>query len=169
MSEAVITPNRKLNKYQRQEVKRQMIKVVELVKSDPDRELIQLREDNLFRTFERRKRLLEGTLSVAKVAKLLGVSRQTVHHRVKAQTLLGLKDKNTYRFPMWQFDGDGPNGIIPELPKSLKALNISNFGKAFWLSRENAVLDNKTPIDMLKEGEYTRVLIEARSIGAAAL
>ena len=169
MSGATLTLDATLDHNQVKEVKAQVNKIVKVVLGSSDKELNRLREDNLIRAFERRKSLLAGTLSVAKVATLLDVSRQTVNHRVKTQTLLGLKDKNTSRFPTWQFDANGPNGTIPELPKILKALNISDFGKAFWLSHKNAVLDNKTPVDMLKEGEYTRVLIEARSIGAAAL
>ena len=65
-------------------------------------EKLELELESLFRYFQQRRQLLKGALTAPHVAKLLGTSRQTPHDRLKGQTLLGVLDKGTYRFPAWQ-------------------------------------------------------------------
>jgi hypothetical protein len=57
-------------------------------------------------------------------------SRQTVHDRLKVGTLLGVLDQGKWRFPLWQFDVDGPNGVIDGLAQVLQALQVTNLAKA---------------------------------------
>jgi hypothetical protein len=59
----------------------------------------------LRRSFALRRQLLASTIRSAEVNELLATgSRQTVHDRVKAGTLLGILDQGKWRFPLWQFD-----------------------------------------------------------------
>ncbi|NJK50056.1 hypothetical protein HC931_19680 [Candidatus Gracilibacteria bacterium] len=128
-------------------------------------EKIQLELESLFRYFERRRQLLEGALTAAQVAKLLGTSRQTPHDRMKSQTLLGVLDRGAYRFPVIQFDPEAPDGVIDGLPEVLKVLEVSDLAKLSWLVRPNPILDGLTPVQALKKGLKERVIAEARGVG----
>jgi RNA polymerase sigma factor (sigma-70 family) len=127
-----------------------------------------LKKRALEAAFQERERLLEASLTTAEVARLLRVSRQTPHDRVKANTLLAIEDKGALRFPLWQFDPEGPGGVVCGLPDVLKALSVGEFAKARWLERPNPVFENRSPLEVLKAGEVERVVREARGVGAAA-
>lgn len=120
----------------------------------------------LKRYFGERRRLLDGSLSVDEVAALLGTSRQTPHDRAKARTLLAVPDGGRLRFPAWQFDPDGPDGVIEGLPAVLRALRISALAAMRWLTRPSAVLDKRTPLAALRSGDVDRVVAEAAGVGA---
>ena len=55
------------------------------------------------------------------------------HHRLKAGTLLGILDQGKWCFPLWQFDAEGPNGVIISL------------AKARWLQKPHPVFGGSTP------------------------
>lgn len=132
----------------------------------PD-EALRLEIEAQQRAFACREVLLRGSLTAPQVARLLGTTRQTPHDRAQSQTLLAVEDRGSLRFPYWQFDANGPNGIIVGLPAVLKALDISPLGKVSWLTRPNPYLDGRTPLEILKAGEVERVLDQARAVGAA--
>ena len=113
-------------------------------------EKLKLELDSLFGYFKRRRELLENSLTASEVADLLGTSRQTPHDHLKNRTLLGVLDRGAYRFPIWQFDAEGPDGVIEGFPEVLRALNLSDFAKLSWLVRPNPILDGLTPIAALK-------------------
>ena len=121
----------------------------------------------LVQSFQHRQDLLRDSLSVAQVAKVLGVSRQTPHDRAAAGTLLAVLDKGSWKFPSWQFDADGPNAIVVGLPEVLRALDASPLAKVGWLSRPNRTWDGKTPLQALKEGKLEGVINEARTVGVS--
>jgi len=129
-------------------------------------ERIKLELESLFQYFQQRRHLLGGALTASQVARLLGSSRQTPHDRVKARTLLGVLDNGLLRFPAWQFDPEGPDGVIDGLPNVLKILQVSDFAKLNWLVRSNPFLDGLTPVQALKQGQKERVVQEATGIGA---
>lgn len=129
------------------------------------KEQLELEIESLARYFEHRRSLLEKSLTASEVARLLNTSRQTPHDRMRAATLLGLLDNGAYRFPTWQFDAQGPDGVIDGLPDVLKVLQISDFAKLNWLVRPNPILGGLTPVEALKKGEKEQVLQEARGIG----
>jgi Protein of unknown function (DUF2384) len=121
---------------------------------------------NLERYYQRRRELLADSITTPQVAKLIGCQAvTTVHDRRKANTLLGLKDNGVYKFPLWQFDPEGDDGVIDGLPKVLAALDVSSFRKLNWLTRPHRAMEGKTPIEMLKQGEIEDVVIEARAVG----
>jgi hypothetical protein len=128
-------------------------------------EKIKLEMESLFQYFQKRKQLLETTLTAPQVAELLGTSRQTPHDRVSSQTLLAIRDNGKLCFPSWQFDPEGSDGVIEGLPAVLKALEISDYAKLNWLTRVNPYLDGQTPIQALKAGQKERVLAEASAVG----
>lgn len=128
---------------------------------------IKLEMESLFQYFRKRKQLLETTFTAPQVAELLGTSRQTPHDRIKSKSLLGVFDKGALRFPTWQFDPEGPDGVINGLPEVLKTIAASDFAKLNWLVRPNPFLDGLTPLQSLKQGNKERVIREAMGIGGA--
>ncbi|BAC89274.1 hypothetical protein [Gloeobacter violaceus] len=125
----------------------------------------QLELESLARAFAHRREILTATISAPEVAKLLGTSRQTPHDRVKARTLLAVMDNGILRFPLWQFDPQGLDGVLAGLSAVLKALQVADFAKASWFVRPNPVLDGLSPADALKKGMLDRVLEEAAAVG----
>lgn len=124
-------------------------------------EKVRLELESLSRYFQRRRELLQNTITASEVAKLLGTTRQTPHDRLKSNTLLGVRDNGVYRFPVWQFDPEAPDSVIEGLPEVLKALQVSDFAKLNWLARPSPYLDGLTPVEALKQGQKERVVTEA--------
>jgi hypothetical protein len=122
---------------------------------------------SLINYFEYRKSLLSNSLTAPMVADMLGVSRQTINERMKQGQLLGVLDNNVSKFPEWQFDPEGPNGVVAGLNEVLAALSGNVFSKISWLSSPNGVFGGRRPIDALKQGKKIDVVHEARSVGVA--
>lgn len=120
-----------------------------------------------FKLFEFRRNLLANSISSTGVAEMLGVSRQTPHDRAKAGQLLGILDNNVLKFPEWQFDARGPNGVVQGLPEVLQALKCSTFAKISWLATPNAIFEGVRPIDALRMGRIEDVLYEAAAVGVS--
>jgi hypothetical protein len=119
----------------------------------------------LTRSFARRQELLADSLTAAQIAQFLGTSRQTPHDRVKAGTLLAVLDRGAWRFPVWQFDPGGPDGVIAGLPDVIRALDVSPLEKVSWMTLPNAMLDGETPLTITKSGQVERVVRLARAVG----
>ncbi|MGL6341379.1 MAG: MbcA/ParS/Xre antitoxin family protein [Waterburya sp.] len=121
---------------------------------------------NLMNSFSQRAKLLEDTIGTSEVAKLLSCrSRQTPLDRRENKTLLAVKDNGQWKYPLWQFDPEGDDGIVNGLSATLQALNVSDLAKVSWLTRPNPIFDNLTPLEMLKRGEVERVVNEAVGVG----
>ena len=120
---------------------------------------------------QRRQDLLKDSLTSTQVADLMGWQHhKTASDRLKANTLIGVKDRGVYKFPLWQFDPEGEDGIVDGLPELLSRLNVSNFRKINWLTGPMAAFDNLTPIEVLKKGDRNDIadlLIEADGVGVA--
>ena len=126
----------------------------------------QLEFEALQARFALRRELLAHTIGTAQVNDLLAArSRQTAHDRIKAGTLLAVRDQGHWRLPTWQFDPDGPDGVIDGLPEVLKALQLSDLAKVRWLQRPQPVFSGATPIELLRQGRHTEVVAEARQVG----
>ena len=67
--------------------------------------------------------------------------------------------------PLWQFDADGPNGVIDGLALVLQALQVSNLAKARWLQKPHPVFGGSTPVELLRQGRLEDVLAEAGQVG----
>jgi hypothetical protein len=120
----------------------------------------------LARSFARRRALLADALTASQVARLLHTSRQTPHDRVASGSLLAVLDRGAWRFPAWQFDPQGPDGVVAGLPSVLRALAVGPLAKASWLTSANAQLDGATPLARLKAGESARVVALAHGVGS---
>jgi len=132
-------------------------------------ELERIELANLKRAFAERKRLLRNALTVRDVAELLGSGRQTPHDRLKAGGLMGIKDRGQWRFPAWQFDAGGPDGVVAGLPDALRELRgpLSDLARIRWFITEKPLLGGRTPIEALLDGDLDDVVAEARAVGAS--
>lgn len=72
--------------------------------SSRDRRRINHLNDSAVR-FAERLNELGGTCRAGKAADILGVKRQTINNRLKANKLLAVKVGGEYKFPLFQFDG----------------------------------------------------------------
>lgn len=119
---------------------------------------------SLFDLFAARRRLLEDALTAPQVGDILGISRQAATGRAESGSLLAVLDRGAYRFPRWQFDPRGPDGVVEGLPEVLKALEPQPaFSKLVFMTRPNTVLDGREPRELLRRGERERVLAAARA------
>ena len=130
----------------------------------------QLELDALQRAFAARRALLAGSIEVAQVVEMLGVSRQSVHEREKKGRLLAVRESGRLRFPLWQFDAHGDDGVVPGLPLVLAALDevapLPPLAKMSWLQKPNGALGGKTPLELLRAGQQTLVQSAARDASA---
>jgi hypothetical protein len=129
------------------------------------RSVLSAQRSNLLRAFARRRALLEDSLSSTEVVELLGAaSRQTAHDRLAAGSLLAIKDGGRLRYPIWQFDAEGPDGVVEGLPEVLAELRLTTqLGQISWFVSPKRALGNSAPIDALRAGELDAVLAEARA------
>ena len=85
---------------------------------------------------------------------------------------MAVLDHGTLRFPIWQFDSEGPDGVIEGLPQVLRALQVTPLAKISWLTTPNGVLraDSKasdiTPLEALRSGQIQRVIELARGVSS---
>ena len=136
-----------------------------------EQELAAIRWSNLRRSFAERRALLVDALDVSKVAELLSVTRQTPHDRAKAGTLLAVRENGRLLFPAWQFDPDGPDGVLEGLAETLTALRdrpVSQVGVVRWfVSGKSQLPGGASPLDRLRAGAVGEVLAEAQAIGVS--
>lgn len=131
----------------------------------------QLELDALQRAFAARRRLLEGSIEVAEVVAILDISRQAVHEREKKGRLIAAREGGRLRFPLWQFDAQGDDGVVPGLPLVLAALDevapIPALAKMSWLQKSNNALGGQTPLEALRAGQIALVQSAARGASAS--
>jgi len=119
---------------------------------------------SLLQLFAARRALLADAVTAPRAAELLGVSRQTPLNRVREKTLLAVLDRGAYRFPVWQFDPQGEDGVLTGLPDVLDALEPQPpFAKLVWLRRPNPALAGREPVELLRAHEIEPVLDAARA------
>ncbi len=121
----------------------------------------------LVRSYRLRSELLADSLTAPQVAELLDTSRQTPHDRARKGSLLAVLDRGSLRFPAWQFDPEGPDGVIAGLPRLLRALQVSPLAKVSWLKRTSPYLEGRTPVEALREGDIDRVVGLAEAVGVS--
>jgi hypothetical protein len=123
---------------------------------------------NLMRGFALRRQVLQDSLTAAEVADLLGAaSRQTPHDRAGAGSLLAIRDGGKLRFPIWQFDPEGPDGVIDGLPQVIAELpRQAPLARIVWFITPKRQLQDRAPLELLRAGDIELVVAEARATRA---
>lgn len=105
-----------------------------------------------------------GSWPVERVAKYLGLTRQAVDKRRRANKLIGLAvGRHGYLYPSWQFSR---NGTVPGLEDVLGALHRHDpWSQVIFLLSPNDRLDGVTPLEALRKGQTEEVKIAAALFG----
>jgi hypothetical protein len=119
--------------------------------------------------FNRRSEIVDGALTTTEAAKRLKLSRQGPHDRRRDHQLLGVPHNNDWLFPAWQFDGRTRTGVLRSLPPVLEALApLEEWDQAFWLATPAPELDDRTPIEALRDPRaQTTIVLLARAAAQA--
>lgn len=113
----------------------------------------------------RRRELLQECVDAKQAGELTGRSRQAVERLRRDGRVLALRVGRQWRYPAWQFDVDGPGGVLPRLDEVIAKLFLSPEGAASWLTRPEAYLGDRRPVDLLRAREAETVLQLAEQHG----
>lgn len=107
-----------------------------------------------------------GSFSLTEGAKLLGVSRQALHKRIKSGSALGMMRGDELTLPKFQFlTGQGDVHIIEGLAKIVRLFDTSGAGRwsalQFLLDKDPNLAD--APAHVLAEGRIKDVVAAARA------
>lgn len=122
-------------------------------------------ETTRHRSKERWAELIGPFFDTERVCRLLGVSRQAVN---KNKGILALKTgSGTLAYPTFQFRGrqalPGLKDVLAPLPESL----VSRWSVASWLVTPDRELGDRSPVDLLEEGQVVLAVRSARQWAAA--
>ena len=99
-----------------------------------------------------------GALSSTEAARLLGISRQAVEKRRRANTLLAVRLGGDWRYPRCQFD-EARGQVVAGLPKLLVAFAQAGPWVALdFLLASDEALGGETPLQVLRREGLTRPL-----------
>jgi hypothetical protein len=107
-----------------------------------------------------------GSMSADETARHLGVTKQSVLNMYHADTLLGWRTEKqgAVRFPIWQFS---EHTRLPGLQEVLAKLNeaqiLDDWGKVGFFLQTHSNLDNRRPLDLLREKDLESVLKAAEA------
>lgn len=105
-----------------------------------------------------------GTFTVNQVKDLLGISRQAVDKRRKADQLLAVElPRRGLLYPVWQF---AESGTLPGLIETLGVLRPhDSWARLRFFVTRNDRLAGRRPLDLLRKGDIERVLRAAEMFG----
>ncbi|MET3523834.1 DNA-binding protein [Mesorhizobium abyssinicae] len=112
----------------------------------------------LARNIEHRKLLIEragGTVSAEDAGRLLGISRQAVDKRRRAEALLAIREGSDWRYPTCQFDNTDVTAGIADVVRAY-ASSGPWVALDFLLAPDSA-LEGHSPIEALKAGNREAV------------
>jgi hypothetical protein len=107
-----------------------------------------------------------GNMSAEETARYLGVTKQSVLNLYHGGKLLGWKTQKqgAVRFPVWQFE---EKERLAGLEKVLQKLNesgvLDDWGKTGFFLQSQSILENRRPLDLLREGKIERVIEAAEN------
>jgi hypothetical protein len=119
------------------------------------------------RGIEAKRRILTGDggmFSAEEVGEILTISRQAVEKRRKSGRLIGVSlGRRGFGYPAWQFT---ERGTLSHLETILAALiRHDAWTKLVFFTTENAALNGRRPVDVLRSGEVEEVLAAGRMYG----
>jgi hypothetical protein len=118
----------------------------------------------LARNVEHRQKLLQsagGALSAEEAGRTLGITRQAVDKRRRANTLLAIREGSDWRYPACQFH---QGEILPGISDVVLGFATAGPWAALdFLLASDTVLEGSTPLQVLESGDRDRVLRLVRS------
>lgn len=113
----------------------------------------------LARNVEHRRRLLElagGALSAEGAGDTLGITRQAVDKRRRANTVLAVREGSDWRYPAGQFDEGEVIAGLAEVVRGL--VSVGPWATLDFLLAPDTVLGGRTPLQALRDGDRNAVL-----------
>jgi hypothetical protein len=113
-------------------------------------------------------------LDTTQVARLLGVSRQAVHKKVKIGALLGVPGRGTTWFPAWQFDSQRASvrDVVASLLEAWRSADSSEtdaYSVLSWSKTAQPELDGLAPEDWISLQRPPGPVVAAARQAALAL
>ncbi|MEO0013584.1 MAG: hypothetical protein RLZZ535_1973 [Cyanobacteriota bacterium] len=103
-------------------------------------------------------------LTSSEVAAVLGISRQAVDNRRKNNSLLGLSlGSRGYRYPAWQFTNGSVLRGWSEVLSNME--HLDDWSKLIFMLTGDIRLDNKIPLECLRNAQINEVVLAARAYG----
>lgn len=103
-------------------------------------------------------------LTSSEVAAVLGISRQAVDNRRKNKSLLGLSlGSRGYRYPAWQFSNGSVLRGWSEVLSNME--HLDDWSKLIFMLTGDIRLDNKIPLECLRNAQINEVVLAARAYG----
>jgi len=107
-----------------------------------------------------------GFLTTEDLTRLLDVTEAAISKQADAGKLLVIKKGRANLFPRVQFNKQGePIQGLKEVLPPLKKSGADGWGQLLFLLNSNDRLDQRRPIDVLREGDVASVVDAARSYG----
>ncbi len=108
---------------------------------------------------EHRQKLLQlagGALSAEEAGRTLGITRQAVDKRRRANTLLAVREGSDWRYPACQFH---QGEILPGIADVVQGFaSAGPWAAPDFLLASDTVLEGDTPLQVLQSGDRDRVL-----------
>jgi hypothetical protein len=118
----------------------------------------------LARNVEHRQKLLQlagGALSAEEAGHTLGITRQAVDKRRRANTLLAVREGSDWHYPACQFH---QGEVLPGIADVVQGFATAGPWAALdFLLASDTVLEGSTPLQVLESGERDRVIRLVRS------
>lgn len=96
-----------------------------------------------------------GTLSAEEVGRLLGITRQAVDKRRRANGLLAFRRASGWRYPRCQFD-EGAHGLLAGMAKVVRAFaDAGPWVTLDFLLAADDTLEGRSPIEALRAQGWT--------------
>jgi hypothetical protein len=130
-----------------------------------EKEAEQLTQLSLARVKQLVEDLRKVCIKEKEVEKRLGVDSAEIQAFIDEKKILALDIGGERLFPAYQFDTPSSNGTVTGLSQVLQVLDFSSLAQALWLTRPHRMLDNRIPIELLREGCIELVVDAAKGAG----
>jgi hypothetical protein len=127
--------------------------LAETIAADPATRELDPYAAALARGAEHREQLLQqagGALSAERVGQILHISRQAVDKRRANRKLLAVKQAGDWRYPVFQFENDGPADALKTVIAALD--DPSGWSSLDFLLTPDSVLEGHAPAEALRLG-----------------
>jgi hypothetical protein len=101
-----------------------------------------------------------GHISADEARALLNLSKPSLLDRFHKGRIVGFRERNAIRFPVWQFSPDG--GLLPGMDKVLARLaekdSYDSWAKVLFFLNPRHSLGGRRPLDLLRGGQIKDVI-----------
>ena len=119
------------------------------------------KDDPVLKSATQYEVVLATSLSVGRVAELLGVDPSRIRHRLAERSIYGIRLRSGWRIPVFQFEGGqllpGIDLVLPSLPEDMHPLEMVGW---FTTPNPDLVMDGEavSPRDWLHLGKNPKTL-----------